>query len=146
MRSLIRPWILTSALALSACGGGDGSNTPPNELGEEFVLPFGETADVGPLTLKFVAVVEEKRCPINAACVALVPGNARIQLAVTNGRNSEVIELNTTPPYPDFVVFDGYFIELHSLDPLPSYPYPAPTAETYRATMFVDGQMIPTGN
>ena len=136
MRNLLRALIAMPVLLSASCGG-DSDNRRPAEPGEEFVLPYGETIDVGELTLKFVAVTEESRCPINSICVTAMPGNAQIQLAATSARQTGIVELNTAMD-PGFAVFDGHVIELVSLDPLPAYPYPRPTAQTYRATLIVD--------
>jgi hypothetical protein len=142
MRNLLRALVLLPALTLVACGGGDGGNEPPAELGEEFQLPYGKSIDVGPITLEFIGVAEDSRCPINAACLALWQGNARIQLAASSGRASALIELNTNPAFNTFMVFDGHIIELHGLAPeMPRMPR-GPLSE-YTATMLVDGEAIP---
>jgi hypothetical protein len=144
MKSIIPALVLLPAIAIVGCRGGDSDDElRAADQGEEFVLPYGKTIDVGPLTLEFVAVIEESRCPINAVCVALSP-NAQIQLAATSPGHAEILELNTTR-HPAFALFDGHLIELLSLDPLPSYPYPTPSAETYRARLIVDRQIVISG-
>jgi len=143
MRTLLRALVLLPALVLAACNGGDddGEAALPAELGEEFELRYGQTVDVGPITLKFIAVTEESRCPLNAMCVAAWEGNARIQLVASSGRASEIIELNTNPMFNTFVVFDGHFIELHGL--APEFPWiPRGPLQEYVATLYVDGQAV----
>ena len=144
MRNLLRALVLLPALTLVACNGGDddGGDALPAELGEEFELRYGQSADVGPITLRFIAVTEESRCAINATCVAFWQGNARIQLMAISGRTSEIIELNTNPAFNTFVVFDGHFIELNYL--VPEAPWmPRGPLEEYTATLLVDGQAVP---
>lgn len=143
MRNLIRALVLLPALALNACGGGGDSHEQPAavELGEEFLLGIGETIDVDSLSITFNAVTEDSRCPRNANCIALWEGNARVQLAVTNGRIAQIVELNTNSQMAHFVIFEGHFIELRGLDPLPWSPPRSP--ENYVATLFVDGQVVP---
>jgi hypothetical protein len=136
MRNLIRILVLVPALVLTACGGGDDSDSAP--VGEEFTLRYGDSVEVGSLTLRFAALTEESRCPINAACLAAWPGNARIQVSATDGRASEILELNTNPMFPTFVVFGGHVIEL--LDLAPNFPRaPRGPLDEYVATLIVDG-------
>jgi hypothetical protein len=144
MRNLLRAIVLLPALALVACDGGgdDDQGAPAAQLGEAFELRYGQSIDVGPITLKFIAVAEESRCPMNAMCVAAWEGNARIQLLATSGRASEIIELNTNPMFDTVVVFDEHFIELQDL--APEFPWmPRGPLEQYSATLLVDGRAVP---
>ena len=67
----------------------------------------------GELTVKFVSVTEDSRCPAGVQCVWA--GNARINLKVSdaNGR-SKVLEINTTMGAQGDQ-FGGYAINLISL-------------------------------
>ena len=143
MRNLLRILALLPALTLAACGGSsDSDDAPPVELGEEFELRYGQTIDVGPLTLEFIGVVEDTRCPINAACVAFSEGNARIQLAASTAKTSDIIELDTNPALHPFVVYQGHFIILQHL--VPEFPWaPRGPLGEYKATLLVDGQAVP---
>src|SRR5688572_30007927 len=144
MRNLLRAIVLLPALVLVACNGGgdDDQDAPPAGLGEEFELRYGESIDVGPFTLKFVAVTEESRCPINASCGAFWEGNARIDLLATSGRSSAFIELNTNPAFDNIAIFEDHFIELHGL--APEFPRsPRGPLEEYTATLLVDGRAVP---
>jgi hypothetical protein len=137
MRNLIRTLVLMPALVLTACGGGDDAEVP---VGQEFTLRYGSSVEVGSLMLRFAALTEETRCPINAACLAAWSGNARIQLAAYDGRSSEILELNTNPMFPRFVVFAGHVIEL--IDLAPNFPQaPRGPLDEYVATLVVDGTL-----
>lgn len=140
MRTLLRSIFLVPALWLAACGGSgdDGMAEQQGEpLGQEYVIGYGETITVGGLSLEFIRLDEETRCPINASCVAFWQGNARIHIKATRGHVSEVIALNTFAGYARSATFDGYLIELRHL--VPELPY-APTGplEDYAATLFVN--------
>lgn len=138
MHHLIRALVLVAALGLAACDGGDDPQQQAFATGlrGEFVVGYGETAHFGSLSITFDAVTEDTRCPFNASCIAFWEGNARILLSVTNGSVSDILELNTNSDFATFAVFDGHYIELRRLDPLPWMPPRAP--DEYNATLMVD--------
>ena len=70
------------------------------------------------LTLKFVAILEDSRCPEGVQCVWA--GNARIELAVTKaGEDTTSLELNTNDRYPVEAQYFDYTITLIDLKPYP---------------------------
>ena len=70
------------------------------------------------LTIKFVSLVEDSRCPTDARCIQA--GNAKIQITVGKPRGaSETFELNTNDQ-PQTVSFAGYEIKLVDLNPKPA--------------------------
>jgi len=69
------------------------------------------------LTIKFISLVEDSRCPTNANCVWA--GNAKIQIKVSKGKESKTFELNTKLE-PKIVMFAGYEIKLTDLNPKPA--------------------------
>ena len=69
------------------------------------------------LTIKFVSLIEDSRCPEGTNCIHA--GNARIQIEVSKrGGESETFELNTNLG-PKGDTFRGYAINLVSLAPTP---------------------------
>jgi hypothetical protein len=71
----------------------------------------------GGLTIKFVSLVEDSRCPTDANCVWA--GNAKIQVQIGNRRGkSEIFELNTNMGAKG-ASFGGYAVNLISLTPAP---------------------------
>ncbi len=78
-------------------------------MGEEKVLPNSK------LKIKFVAVPEDSRCPINVRCVWI--GNARVQLKV----NNKTVNLDTQDmperKYARIQSVDGYQYSLENLQP-----------------------------
>lgn len=68
------------------------------------------------LTVKFVSLVEDSRCPIGTNCIWA--GNAKIKIEVGKGRKKETFEINTDLG-PKGATYDGYQIELLSLTPEP---------------------------
>lgn len=144
MRNLILIPAFLGALTMAACGGGEGPapDNQPADLGQEFVLYYGESVDVGPMMLEFVAVTEDSRCAAGVECVWA--GNARIQLAATTASHSELVELNTSLG-PRSAIFAGHVIELRNLNPRPSIASPSVTQESYKATLIVDGHVTASG-
>lgn len=76
-----------------------------------------KTAANGKVTVKFVSVIEDSRCPANAKCVWA--GNAKIKISVKSGRRAaKMFELNSTLS-PKSITFDGYKIAFVELNPIP---------------------------
>ena len=74
------------------------------------------------LTIKFVAVTEDSRCPIGVNCIWA--GNAKVQIKVTNRKGkSQTFELNTNIE-PQAVKFEGYEIKIADLTPHPQKDKP----------------------
>ena len=68
------------------------------------------------LTVRFVSLVEDSRCPVGANCVWA--GNAKIRIEVGKGRNKKSFEVNTNVG-PKGAIYNGYQIELLALTPVP---------------------------
>jgi hypothetical protein len=68
----------------------------------------------GEITVKFVSVTEDSRCPDKAMCVWV--GNAKVAVVISNRRGSKRTEMNTaTGPQGD--QYGGWAIKLVSLSP-----------------------------
>ncbi len=68
------------------------------------------------ITVKFVSLIEDSRCPDDANCIQA--GNATIKVLVSKGRESRTLEMNTNLG-PKGDTFEGYAIYLTSLTPIP---------------------------
>ena len=69
------------------------------------------------LTIKFVSVIEDSRCPVGVDCIWA--GNAKVQIKATDRTGvSKTFELNTQLE-PQAVTFDSYEIKLAGLLPHP---------------------------
>jgi hypothetical protein len=69
------------------------------------------------LTVKFLSVVEDSRCPEGANCIWA--GNAKIKVEISDGKATEVFEMNTNLG-PKGATFDGYDVNLVELSPAPT--------------------------
>ena len=67
------------------------------------------------LTVKFVSVTEDSRCPQDVQCVRA--GNAKIKVEISNGTATETFEMNTTMG-PKGASFGGFAIYLDELMPM----------------------------
>ena len=80
-------------------------------------LNVGQQKTVGKLTVRFVAIDSDSRCPINARCIWA--GNARVKITVSKGRKRGTsFELNSTLD-PKVVTYQGYDIQFVDLSPHP---------------------------
>ncbi|HEX8369227.1 MAG TPA: hypothetical protein VF604_11855, partial [Pyrinomonadaceae bacterium] len=70
------------------------------------------------LTIKFVALVEDSRCPEGTRCVWA--GNAQIRVKITDARGrSQVFEMNTNTGVKG-ASFGGYAVNLTGVEPRPA--------------------------
>ena len=70
------------------------------------------------LNIKFIAMVEDSRCPTDANCIWA--GNAKIKIRISkNGKAAKTFELNSNLA-PPTVVFEGHEFKLTALTPAPS--------------------------
>lgn len=100
-------------------------------------VKLGETrgAAGGKLAVKFISVLEDSRCPMNARCVWA--GNAKIKIAVAVGRRAaQIFELNSNTP-PQNVTVGGYRLSLQDLNPQTGQPADWPK-RPIRATISVE--------
>ena len=70
------------------------------------------------LTITFVSLIEDSRCPTDTNCIWA--GNAKIKIQVGRGKTAaKTFELNTNFD-PQTISFAGYKIKLVDLDPKPA--------------------------
>lgn len=68
------------------------------------------------LTVRFIELVEDSRCPVDTNCVWA--GNAEIKIRVTRNGRSRILELNTGIE-PRQASFAGYSFRITDLTPVP---------------------------
>ena len=79
-----------------------------------------KTADHGKIKIKFISVLDDSRCPMNARCIWA--GNAKIKIEVSKRRGvSKIVELNTGVE-PKLVTVYGYELSLQDLTPQKGAP------------------------
>ena len=124
---------------LAACSSGGYAPTGsgnPSPSAQSVSVRVGDTAAVGStgVTITFLRVAEDSRCPLNAVCVW--EGNGRVALTLSSGYGAtKDVSLNTTTE-PRETVFSGLRIALAALNP---HPTGEPTdPDDYVATFEVD--------
>jgi hypothetical protein len=125
-----------AALALVAACASGGRPSVPAALDRDFRLERGETAAVGAegLTVRFIAVVEDSRCPLGVQCVRA--GEAKVQLALrAPGSGGDNLILATEGGQPRYASFATYDVHLVALEPRrrPDDPHP-PYVATLRVS------------
>ena len=125
-------WFLAPLLTVSlAAGCGGISDVFEPGPAQTVVLGVGEQAQTtdGSLSILFVDVSDDSRCPTDVVCVWAGNGQVVIQLEPTGGSAVDEV-LNTNQDVgPGEVVFRGYSFELVSLSPAPVSTIPIPPAD-----------------
>lgn len=93
---------------------------------QKLQLRAGQQKAAGNLTVKFVAVTEDSRCPSNVVCVWSGVAKVKVQLR-RNGKTAE-FELNTNQ-LDKPAVLDGYSVKLVSVAPYPKTSAPITRAD-----------------
>jgi hypothetical protein len=121
----LMPVLALCIVALMACAGAQAKVRARKtvRLNRNFVLRVGQEVYVAEqkLSVKFVAVAEDSRCPKGVTCIWA--GNVRIRLQVTKDRSKpEQVELSLNPrDFPDGEAADcgDYRIKLVGVEPYP---------------------------
>ena len=116
-------------LSTTACLGN--SPTSPEPLERQVILAPGQGADLGSQSsVRFVAVIGDSRCPLNALCITGGDAIVRLDIAIRGNRGERDLHTGNMQP----VTFDGLRVELVDLSP---YPFSGRTIEQseYRATL-----------
>jgi hypothetical protein len=111
--------IFSLMLALSAFVGPCGRDQRSVALNQEFTIKAGETISLAGtrLTIDFIEVAEDSRCPENVKCVWA--GNGKVVLlASLRGRTPGKVNLNTMLD-PKESMYGDFDIKLLKLDPYP---------------------------
>ena len=123
---------LLGALALALAGCSAGSPSAPTPINQEIVLSPGQSVPVdrGFLTVRFLGVPSDTRCPANALCVQ--PGSARVDVQVTSIFDVGIARLDTVET--KVVRLGTLTMELLELAPYPATPEPIDPTD-YRARL-----------
>ncbi len=114
------------------------SANPANALiDKEFSLSIGQSASIDSekLIIKFKAVLEDSRCPINALCAWAGNGKVEIEVLDIDGQNKTII-LNTEDD-PRLAPLKGHKLKLVSLNP-PRITGVSISHGDYRVTLSVE--------
>lgn len=122
----MRRMIIAAVLVATSCTtpaqpGTSGGVIPSEQVqpNRQFDLKSGQEAHIQgtPLSVRFLSVGEDSRCPSDVVCVWA--GNAVVRLAITSTQASSIdAALNTTLD-PKNVTYGAYTIRLVDLKPTP---------------------------
>ena len=111
------------------------SPVAPSEPGT-FVMAPGQAVSYGALSVTFVGVSADSRCPGDALCVQFVVGDATVVLATTIRGSSNRYDLQINDATKRRVANAGFLIELSELSPYPFLSHPIAPGD-YRATIVI---------
>ncbi len=112
MRKIISALFLTLAFGAFLQIEAQAKQTVTVQINRQKTLPKSK------LTIKFVSLLEDSRCPTDVRCIQA--GNARIKIEVKKtGGGQQSFEINTNSQ-PQFINFAGYTINLTDLKPAPA--------------------------
>jgi hypothetical protein len=101
------------------------------------VLSPGQVIQTSGLHVHFLIVISDSRCPVDRHCPTA--GDAVVALKLNTEAATAQVELQPIDPAKRTAVFEGYTIELASLDPRPNDGQAIDPA-SYRATIDVRRQ------
>jgi|GEM_PF-1817355 len=83
-------------------------------------LRAGERRNIHKITVGFLEVLDDSRCPVGTTCVWA--GNAKVSLALSRGKSKVVTEELNSTTAPTAVEYGGYRFEFVDLTRRPSKP------------------------
>ena len=106
-------------------------------LDKEFSLGIGQSASIDgeKLVIKFKAVLEDSRCPINVVCVLAGNGKVEFEVLDIDGQNKTIF-LNTEDE-PRLSTLKGHKLKLVSLNP-PRIDGVSISPGDYSVTLYVE--------
>lgn len=82
----------------------------------EVRLSEQKTSGLGKITVKFISVIEDSRCPAGTQCIWA--GNAKVKISLSKGRKAKTFELDSTRGNT-VLEFQGYDVKFVDLLPQP---------------------------
>jgi len=74
-----------------------------------------KTSATGKITVKFVSVEEDSRCPEGTQCIWA--GNARVKITLAKGKKAAKTFMLNSTTQPNTITFEGYDITFVDLEP-----------------------------
>jgi hypothetical protein len=128
--------IVVAAVVLFTSACSHQSPAAPSEPAS-FVLSPGQATSYGALTVRFIGVTADSRCPGDALCVQLAAGDATVLVETSSGGSPRRAELQINDPARRRVSHGGFVVELTELAPYPFASRPPIAAADYRATILI---------
>ena len=123
--SLAGLWLL-----IGACGGSSRPLSPT--VATTFVLSPGQIGSTSGASVKFVRVVSDSRCPLNAQCVQA--GDVVVTVTLIGPSQAATFDLQLADSAKRTGALGGLVVELQAVTPYPIAGQPTNPAD-YRATI-----------
>lgn len=120
--------------ATAACASSPASPTQPAVV----TLAPGESSGAGGLTVKFIRVTADSRCPGDAVCIQA--GDAQVATETTVLGSTKAAELYLVDPAKRTITHGGYTITFDALTPYPFLSLGPIAPSAYRATFKITRQ------
>ena len=122
--------LLLLLLALPALAG--------HPFGQPFTLPVGGSLEIGDakLTVGFVSILSESRCPVGATCFWEGDAAAELWLQVTGDELQPFVLHTSWSIGQQFIVLDPYTVTMTLVTPTPTLEGPI-DPDTYEVTLVV---------
>jgi len=129
-------WVV-GLICLLAVTGCDSPIGPSVGIDERFTLSAGDSARIAStnVTLIFVDVQGDSRCPADAICIQ--GGDAVVRVRATGGSRTQTLELHTGDSSRASAQYEDFKVALAELQPYPFSSRPPIAAGDYRATLVV---------
>lgn len=127
---------LVLGLAMTAAGCTDSPSEPDRPVDVTLTLAPGQTQGVTgtPLSIRFVGVTGDSRCPADAFCV--LGGSATVAFEVSLGAAAQRVDLQTGDGRP--ASYDRFTLSLVELSPYPFSARPI-SPDDYRVRIRITG-------
>ncbi len=120
--------------AAMAAGCGASPTSPEGPLTVTAILQAGQTTSAGGLSVTFVGVTTDSRCP--AAAICITSGDATLQFAFSANNRAADGQLQVYHPDKKHTQYEGFTIEVQNLAPYP-ITFNSIKPEDYRVTIRV---------
>jgi hypothetical protein len=130
---------LSTILLVASTAACEESPTAPSDPANVTMAP-GQSTQVGTLSIKFVGVTIDTRCPAGAVCIQA--GDAYVALEATASGSRRAFELQLLNPTKRATTHGAYSIELQTLSPHPFASQPIDPA-AYRVTLRIAQDIAP---
>lgn len=105
---------------LTACSSTEQFSNESQEKYELFELPLNQSLKSKNLSIEFMQLLGDSRCPVDTKC--FWKGNAQAIFLVSSNQSAQTVSLNTLGDneYPNSAYLDGYQITLKDIKPYPA--------------------------
>lgn len=128
-------FVITALIAASAAACSSSPTAPSEPVA--LTLAPGQSRVVGDLSVRFVGVTKDDRCPANALCITSGDAHVAIEVALSSEQHGFELQINDSAFRSRII--RPFRIELTEVAPYPFSIDPIP-ADDYRVSLTVSGR------